>query len=142
MLAADTPAAAARAAARRRAADGLALGVAQAAALAPGVSRNGVTLAAARWRRFSRDQANLLSRTIALPIIVGATALKGARLARRGTTPELRRSMALGVAASFASTLASQRLIRLVERDRALWPYAAYRAALAAAGLAKLADSG
>ncbi len=71
-------------------ADGLALGVAQAAALAPGVSRNGVTLAAARWRRFSRDQANLLSRTIALPIIVGATALKGARLARRGTTPRVR----------------------------------------------------
>jgi undecaprenyl-diphosphatase len=120
------------------AADGLALGIAQAAALAPGVSRNGVTLAAARWRRFSRDQANLLSRTIALPIIVGATALKGARLVRRGTTPELRRSMAVGVAASFASTLASQRLIGLVERDRALWPYAAYRAGLAAAVLVKL----
>ena len=118
--------------------DGLALGVAQAAALAPGVSRNGVTLAAARWRRFSRDQANLLSRTIALPIIVGATTLKGVRLARRGTTPELRRSFAVGVAASFASTLASQRLIGLVERDRALWPYAAYRAALAAAVLVKL----
>src|SRR4051794_76630 len=47
--------------------DGLVLGVAQAAALAPGVSRNGITLAAARWRHFSRDQANLLSRTIALP---------------------------------------------------------------------------
>jgi len=137
MLAADT-----RAQRRGRGdatlADGLALGVAQAAALAPGVSRNGVTLAAARWRRFSRDQANLLSRTIALPIIVGATALKGGRLAQRGTTPELRRTLALGVAASFASTLASQRLIRLVERDRALWPYAAYRAGLAAAVLAKL----
>jgi undecaprenyl-diphosphatase len=119
-------------------ADGLALGIAQAAALAPGVSRNGVTLAAARWRHFSRDQANLLSRTIALPIIVGATALKGTRLARRGTTPELRRTLAVGVAASFASTLASQRLIGLVERDRALWPYAAYRAALAAAVLVKL----
>jgi len=84
--------------------DGLALGVAQAAALAPGVSRNGVTLAAARWRHFSRDQANLLSRTIALPIIVGATALKGGRLAQRGTTPELRRSLAIGIGASFAST--------------------------------------
>ena len=118
--------------------DGLALGVAQAAALAPGVSRNGVTLAAARWRRFSRDQANLLSRTIALPIIVGATALKGGRLARRGASPELRRSLAIGVAASFGSTLASQRLIKLVERDRALWPYAAYRAARAAAVLARL----
>jgi undecaprenyl-diphosphatase len=120
------------------AADGLALGIAQAAALAPGVSRNGVTLAAARWRHFSRDQANLLSRTIALPIIVGATSLKGARLARRGVAPELRRSLAVGVAASFASTLASQRLIGLVERDRALWPYAAYRGALAATVLLKL----
>jgi undecaprenyl-diphosphatase len=120
------------------AADGLALGVAQAAALAPGVSRNGITLAAARWRCFSRDQANLLSRTIALPIIVGATALKGERLRRRGVPPGLRRSLALGVAASFASTLASQRLIHLVERDRALWPYAAYRAGLAAAVLIKL----
>jgi undecaprenyl-diphosphatase len=119
-------------------ADGLALGVAQAAALAPGVSRNGVTLAAARWRRFSRDQANLLSRTIALPIIVGATALKGTRLVRRGAGPELRRSLSIGLAASFASTLASQRLIDLVERDRALWPYAAYRIGLAAVVLAKL----
>jgi undecaprenyl-diphosphatase len=120
------------------AADGLALGVAQAAALAPGVSRNGVTLAAARWRHFSRDQANLLSRTIALPIIVGATALKGVRLRRRGASPALRRSMAIGATASFASTLASQRLILLVERDRALWPYAAYRAGLAAHVLRKL----
>jgi undecaprenyl-diphosphatase len=119
-------------------ADGLALGLAQATALAPGVSRNGITLAAARWRCFSRDQANLLSRTIALPIIVGASLLKGVRLARRGASPELRRSMALGMAASFGSTLASQRLIGLVERDRALWPYAAYRAVLAAAVLAKL----
>jgi len=118
--------------------DGIVLGVAQAAALAPGVSRNGITLAAARWRRFSRDQANLLSRTIALPIIVGATALKGVRLARRGTSAELRSSMALGATASFVSTLASQRLIHLVERDRALWPYAAYRAGLAVVVLNRL----
>ena len=121
------------------AADGLILGIAQAAALVPGVSRNGITLAAARWRRFSRDQANLLSRTIALPIIVGASLLKGVRMRRRGASPQLRRSLAIGVAASFTSTLASQRLIRLVERDRALWPYAVYRAGLAAAVLAKLA---
>jgi undecaprenyl-diphosphatase len=118
-------------------ADGLALGIAQAAALAPGVSRNGITLAAARWRGFSRDQANLLSRTIALPIIVGATGLKGTRLARRGASRSLRRSLATGALASFASTLASQRLIQIVERDRALWPYAAYRAALAVVVLTK-----
>ena len=40
-------------------------------------------------------------------------------------------AFAAGTAASFASTLASQALIRLVERDSALWPYAAYRAGLA-----------
>jgi undecaprenyl-diphosphatase len=118
--------------------DGLALGIAQAAALAPGVSRNGATLAAARWRCFTREQANLLSRTVALPIIVGAAVLKGARLHGRGTDPSLHKAMGVGVAASFASALASQRLIRQVERDRALWPYAAYRAGLAAIVLARL----
>ena len=61
-----------------------ALGVAQACALVPGVSRNGATLAAARARGFDRADANALSRHVALPVIVGATALKGARLARRG----------------------------------------------------------
>ena len=110
--------------------DGLALGLAQATALAPGVSRNGATLAAARCRRFTRAHANLLSRTVALPVIVGATLLKGVRLRRRGVEPGLGRAMAAGVAASFASTLASQKLIDLVERDRALWPYAAYRVGL------------
>jgi undecaprenyl-diphosphatase len=113
--------------------DGLALGVGQAAALVPGVSRNGATLAAARWRGFTREHANLLSRTIALPVIVGASLLKGARLRGRGSEPRLRAALAMGVGASFVSTLASQRLIRLVERDRALWPYAAYRIGLAAA---------
>lgn len=124
---------------RARLADGLALGLAQAAALVPGVSRNGATLAAARWRGFTREQANMLSRTVALPVIVGAAALKGERLRRRGVPPGVRRALAAGTAASFASTLASQALIRLVERDRALWPYAAYRAGLAAAVLSKLA---
>ena len=118
--------------------DGLALGLGQAAALAPGVSRNGATLAAARWRCFDREHANLLSRTVALPVIVGATVLKGVRLRRRGIPPGLGSAMATGVAASFASTLASQKLITLVERDRALWPYAAYRLGLAGAVLLKL----
>jgi undecaprenyl-diphosphatase len=114
------------------AADGLALGLAQAAALVPGVSRNGATLTAVRARRFSREHANLLSRTVALPVIVGASILKGERLRRRGVAPGTGRTLIAGAAAAFASTLASQRLIGLVERDRALWPYAAYRVALAA----------
>ena len=118
--------------------DGLALGLAQAAALAPGISRNGATLTAARYRRFTREHANLLSRTVALPVIVGAAMLKGVRLHRRGLEPGLGRAMAVGIGASFVSTLASQKLISLVERDRALWPYAAYRVALATTVMWKL----
>jgi undecaprenyl-diphosphatase len=122
--------------------DGIALGVAQAAALIPGVSRNGATLVAARARRFTRAQANLLSRTVALPVIAGAAMLKGVRLARRGVDPGTRRSLAVGTGVAFGSTLASQGLIRVVERDRALWPYAAYRIALAAIVLRHAARSG
>lgn len=109
--------------------DALALGVAQALALVPGVSRNGATLAAARLRGFPRADANALSRHVALPVIGGATALKSVRLARRGLPPGAGMGLAAGVLASFASTLASKRLVR---DDRALWPYAAYRAILAA----------
>jgi undecaprenyl-diphosphatase len=119
-------------------ADGLALGLAQAAALAPGISRNGATLTAARWRGFTRQHSNMLSRTVALPVIVGAAVLKGVRLRRRGLPPGQGTAFAAGTATSFASTLASQALIRLVERDSALWPYAAYRAGLAATVLANL----
>lgn len=111
--------------------DGLALGIGQAAALMPGVSRNGATLTAARLRGFTRDQANLLSRTVALPVILGAVGLKGARLARRGVTSDQKKWLAIGVATSLVSTLASNGLIRVIERDRALMPYSLYRIAFA-----------
>src|SRR5438445_6616914 len=54
----------ARTSADAGAADAIWLGVAQASALIPGVSRNGATLAAARLRRFTREDANKLSRHV------------------------------------------------------------------------------
>jgi len=118
--------------------DGLVLGAAQAGALLPGISRTGATVAAARWRRFTRSEANLLSRTVAVPVIVGATALRGARLQRRKSDRATGRAMAVGAAAAFASALFAQGLISLVDRDGSPLPYAAYRLALAAAVLLKL----
>jgi undecaprenyl-diphosphatase len=53
------------------------LGVAQATALVPGVSRNGATLAAARARGFRRRDANVLSRHCALPVIAGRECPEG-----------------------------------------------------------------
>ena len=120
--------------------DGLALGLGQAAALMPGVSRNGATITAARARRFSRKHSSLLSRTVALPVILGAVALKGARLLKRGTTPEQNRWLAVGVVTSFASTLASHRLIDLVEKDGALPVLAAYRIAFAVLIVSRLSS--
>jgi undecaprenyl-diphosphatase len=119
--------------------DALWLGVAQACALVPGVSRNGATLAAARMRRFTREDANRLSRHVALPVIAGATVLKGVRLRRRGLPPRAGLPFAAGAAASFASTLGSTWIIRQVERDRSLLPYALYRVALGTVVLARLA---
>jgi len=111
--------------------DALCLGLAQACALTPGVSRNGATLAAARARGFAREDASVLSRHVALPIIIGATALKGTRLARRGLPAGTAGAFVAGIVASFATTLASVRIIRQVERDRSPMPYAAYRLGLA-----------
>jgi undecaprenyl-diphosphatase len=118
--------------------DALWLGVAQACALLPGVSRNGATLAAARWRGFAREDANRLSRHVALPVIAGATALKTVRLRRRGLPAGAGLPFAVGAAASFASTLVSTWLIQQVERDRSLAPYSAYRIALGGIVLATL----
>jgi undecaprenyl-diphosphatase len=120
--------------------DALCLGIAQACALLPGVSRNGATLAAARRRGFTREDANKLSRHVALPVIAGATILKTVRLARRGLPPRSALPIGLGAAASFASTLGSTWLIRQVERDRSLLPYAVYRLGLAAVILWRLAQ--
>jgi undecaprenyl-diphosphatase len=118
--------------------DALWLGVAQACALVPGVSRNGATLAAARLRRFTREDANRLSRHAALPVIAGATLLKGFRLKRRGLPPGTGVPFATGAAGAFVSTLFSTWLIRQVERDRSLMPYAVYRFALAGLVLRRL----
>ena len=123
--------------------DAIWLGIAQACALIPGVSRNGATLAAARLRGFAREDASRLSRHVGLPVIAGATLLKGARLRARGLPPGTAAPFAVGAAAAFASTLGSTWLIRQVERrDRTLLPYAIYRAVVAAVVLVRLARSG
>jgi len=121
-----------------RPADGLALGLAQAIALAPGISRYGATLVVARARRFSPEAAQTLSWHAALPVVLGASALEGARLVRRGTPDGTLAPLAAGAAGAFASTLLSARLLRRPERAlRSLLPWALYRVVLAALVLAR-----
>jgi len=138
MIAADATSSGRRARADAGALDALCLGLAQTCALMPGVSRNGATLAAARARGFARADASVLSRHVALPVIIAATALKGLRLARRGLPAGTAGAFVAGIVASFATTLASIRVIRHVERARSLLPYAAYRLGLAGLVLRRL----
>lgn len=119
-----------RAPARRRrsdagARDALLIGLAQACALVPGVSRTGATLTAARLLGFRRDAASRLAREAALPVITGATAL---RLLRRRRAPEP--ADAAGFAAAFASGLVAARLVPWVDRLPSYAPFGLYRVAL------------
>jgi undecaprenyl-diphosphatase len=112
--------------------DGLVLGLAQALALIPGVSRSGATRAAARARGFGRADAAELSREVALPVLAGATALKGARLVTRRPPAATVRVLAAGAGAAALSTWAALRAERAAA-DAPLAAFAAYRVALAAA---------
>jgi undecaprenyl-diphosphatase len=115
--------------------DGLALGLAQAAALVPGISRSGAALTVARARGFDRAGAHRLSWGVALPVLTGVSALESLRLLKGRAGIPLA-SAASGGAAAFLSTLAS---VRVLGRPRgSLLPYALYRCGLAAAVLLRL----
>jgi undecaprenyl-diphosphatase len=125
-----------------RAVDGLALGAAQALALMPGLSRSGMTVAAARARGFRRADCDRLSWRVGLPVIAGATLLKAARQARAGIGAEERRALAAGGGAAFISTCLSARLLPAERRMRVLPLAVAYRVALAGAVWARLRRRG
>jgi undecaprenyl-diphosphatase len=126
--------------------DGLALGIAQALALAPGVSRSGATLTAARARGFARADAAALSWHAGLPVLLGASALRGWRLrerARQETLAEAtgsdtnesvgRGGLLAGGVSAFGSTLLSAQMARRMRMsERPLAPFAIYRCLLAA----------
>ena len=112
--------------------DGLALGVAQALALMPGLSRSGATTAAARLRGFAALDADRLSWQVGLPVIAGAALLQGARQARAGIRADQRGALAAGGGAALLSTHLSARVLTPERRLRLLAATIGYRVALAA----------
>jgi undecaprenyl-diphosphatase len=64
------------------------MGVAQALALAPGVSRSGITITAARFMRLDRDGAARFSFLLLLPTVLGAVVYKGVGDVLLGDLPE------------------------------------------------------
>ena len=119
--------------------DALLIGVAQAFALIPGVSRSGATITAGRALGFDRPGATVFSFLMSMPIIAAAAVLKVPRaLAQTGVTAPL----VVGVvAAALSSWLAIALLLRYVQR-RGFGVFALYRFALGAAVLALVASRG
>jgi len=60
--------------------DSLVIGVAQAVALIPGVSRSGITITAGLFRDLTRVSAARFSFLLSTPVILGATVLEGRKL--------------------------------------------------------------
>lgn len=109
--------------------DAVLMGVAQAAALQPGVSRSGATMSMARWLRFDRDATARLSFLMSVPITGGAVVYKMAKLFLvDGGIPEgFAGAFAVGIITSGVSGfLAVAWLLKLL-RTRTFAPFVAYR---------------
>jgi undecaprenyl-diphosphatase len=66
---------------------GVVVGLAQTLALAPGVSRSGITITAGRLYGLSRDAAARLSFLLLIPVVFGAALLKGVKDVLLGDLP-------------------------------------------------------
>lgn len=114
--------------------DALLMGIGQAAALQPGVSRSGVTITVARALKFDRVAAARLSFLMSLPIIGGAGLYKFADVLGEGGIPS-------DFVAPFAAGMATSALtgytavwgtIRFVQ-SRTFAPFVGYRMVVGAA---------
>lgn len=64
------------------------IGVAQSAAMIPGISRSGATICTALYQKVRPEQAANFSFLMLLPVVLGATLLKSIELAEQGFTAE------------------------------------------------------
>jgi undecaprenyl-diphosphatase len=115
--------------------DGWYIGLSQVLALAPGTSRSGITITAARYLGLDRDAAARFSFLLLIPVVAGATAFKAAEAAAEGLPAGVAGPMVVGtIAAAVSGYLAIAFLLRLV-RTMSYAPFVYYRYA---AGIAIL----
>lgn len=106
------------------------MGLAQALALVPGVSRSGICMTAARALGYGREEAARLALLMAVPTIAAAGLVETAGLVRTGDL-RLGADFAIGAALSCLAALGALRV--MMGMFRANWsmaPFVAYRIAL------------
>jgi undecaprenyl-diphosphatase len=107
--------------------DGWWIGVAQVLALAPGTSRSGITITAARYLGFDRDTAARVSFLLLIPAVAGATVYSAYEAIRDGLPDGVVGPMIVGtIAAAVSGYIAIAWLLRLV-RTHSYRPFVLYR---------------
>ncbi|HHS96504.1 MAG TPA: undecaprenyl-diphosphate phosphatase [Chloroflexi bacterium] len=116
--------------------DALVVGLAQAAAILPGISRSGMTIAAGMGRGLRREAAARFSFLLSTPIILGAGLLQMWDLVQAGELAAQAPTLAVGFLGALVAGLVSiHYLLRYLQR-RSLYPFALYCGALGLLGLA------
>jgi undecaprenyl-diphosphatase len=120
--------------------DALAMGVAQAIALQPGVSRSGVTMTTGRFMGLGRDATARFAFLMSLPITFGALAFKYLDVQSEGGVPsDLRMAFFWGIVSSaITGYIAVWGTLKIV-RSGSFLPFVLYRLALGAVVLTLLA---
>jgi undecaprenyl-diphosphatase len=112
--------------------DAVLIGLAQAAALQPGVSRSGATMTVGRALGIDRASAARFSFLLSLPIILGAGAFRGLRLLGEGLPPGTAGPFIWGmVSSAISGFLVIWGLLAYLRRHD-FGPFVLYRLALAA----------
>ena len=112
--------------------DALFIGVAQAVALQPGVSRSGVTMTMARGVGLDRPAAARFSFLLSLPIIAGAGVFKAIDLFSEGLPPGSAAAFVWGIVASAVSGFVAIWGLLAYLRRRDFAPFVWYRMGAAA----------
>lgn len=105
------------------------IGLAQALALMPGVSRSGITMTAALTLRFTREAAARFSFLISIPVIAGALLYKGLTtfVTGEGLPPGAASQFVLGILASTVTGFVSVWLLLKYIRTHTFTPFVVYR---------------
>ncbi|HEV2383156.1 MAG TPA: undecaprenyl-diphosphatase UppP [Terriglobia bacterium] len=111
-------------------ADSIWIGIAQAFAVVPGVSRSGITMSAGLFRGLDRETDARFSFLLSTPIIAGAVLKKGMELRHEGLGPDMRLPFIAGIIVSgLVGYVVIAWLIRFLSRHT-FKPFVIYRIAL------------
>lgn len=104
----------------------LVMGMAQALAILPGISRSGSTIISGMGLGFDKEQAARYSFLMAIPVIFGAQLLDGLDVAKSGLNPNLFMPYFVGFLSSLISGLLSLKLLMWILKGTRFFAFGPY----------------